>query len=282
MNAETTLPLDSPSPVSTNQKMRNAKKLSLVVGPELQSRCVCGRGTQTAGIIESPQSFHSRPSSPSSAKHIFRHHSDKTAENSFSLFHPMCAFCSPLTAQPRDQSSFDQPDAIYYPNGPTCILEPNLWLYSEPVNIPLTEFNVVINVAKEVNIDFDVNDDTEYLKFDWEHGSQTLVEDLPNIVETMEQRLAEHKKILVHCQCGISRSATLLIAFIMYYKNIDISLAYDFVKKKSPNISPNMNLMFQLNEWGEWLKESGRNKSSSAIRTPISPPIHQIQSISHS
>lgn len=67
-------------------------------------------------------------------------------------------------------------------------------------------------------------------------------------------------KVLVHCQCGVSRSATLVIAFVMQASALDYSLVadkglagmhacYDMVKSLSASISPNISLIFQLVEW---------------------------------
>ncbi|OXB37584.1 hypothetical protein J007_02636 [Cryptococcus neoformans] len=63
--------------------------------------------------------------------------------------------------------------------------------------------------------------------------------------------------ILIHCQCGVSRSATLAVAYIMalaaagampqYLGHIRVMQdAYDFVKGKSCWIGPNHSLVFQL------------------------------------
>lgn len=69
----------------------------------------------------------------------------------------------------------------------------------------------------------------------------------------MALRAAEGKRILVHCQCGVSRSASLVVAFVMKERSWDLNQAYAFVKRKAPAISPNMGLIFQLMEWGRIL-----------------------------
>ncbi|KAJ9473878.1 Protein-tyrosine-phosphatase [Pseudozyma hubeiensis] len=74
-------------------------------------------------------------------------------------------------------------------------------------------------------------------------------------------------KILVHCQCGVSRSATLVIAFVMqaaamrYGFEAARSLlgmhdCYNMVKEKSSSISPNISLIYQLVEWERYLSSS--------------------------
>lgn len=52
--------------------------------------------------------------------------------------------------------------------------------------------------------------------------------------------------VLVHCLAGISRSVTVTVAYLMQKRNLSLNDAYDFVKRKKSNISPNFNFMGQL------------------------------------
>jgi hypothetical protein len=54
-------------------------------------------------------------------------------------------------------------------------------------------------------------------------------------------------KILVHCQLGSSRSATLVIAYLMWLENLDVMVAFHEVKRKRSIVSPNLGFMVQLN-----------------------------------
>ena len=63
-------------------------------------------------------------------------------------------------------------------------------------------------------------------------------------------------KVFVHCQAGISRSATVCIAYIMQSKKMSLKEAYKFVKSKRPIISPNLNFMGQLTEYQKTLEGS--------------------------
>lgn len=92
----------------------------------------------------------------------------------------------------------------------------------------------------------------EYIYVSWDHNSK-LTADLEFLTTLMADRTAEGKRILVHCQCGVSRSASLIVAYVMSQNRWGLHHAYSWVKDKSPAISPNMTLIYQLMEWGKML-----------------------------
>ncbi|KAL8726365.1 MAG: hypothetical protein Q9166_006772 [cf. Caloplaca sp. 2 TL-2023] len=233
-----------------------------------------------------------------------------------------------------------------YPQGPVCIYDPGVYLYLEPSDTEASQFDVVLNVAREVKNPFTaaanralvsdvtapsqpashlgdanadsaehssnteasgsgrpfnttfssianeeaksvsstpkpINAEPEYIHIPWDHNTN-LVDDLLRLCELIDQRVQDGKRVLVHCQCGVSRSASLVVAYGLY-KNPELSVqeAYDAVKSRSRWIGPNMNLIYQLNEfrsklpknigpsftnWQGWKHGSaGRLNASSAL-----------------
>ena len=246
---------------------------------------------------------------------------------------------SPVTRQTLDhvqeETDYDVPlsqevKSPAYPQGPVCIYDPHVYLYLEPSHVEAREFDVVLNVAREVRnpftsaaddgvrqqtehkgvhtaLDsedclagrdstsepqtaasdqsfssaFEVQTDEplmtlpstpkasrpnpEYIHVPWDHNTN-VVEDLLRLCELIDDRVRQKKRVLVHCQCGVSRSASLVVAYGLY-KNPQLTVqeAYDAVKFRSRWIGPNMNLIYQLSEFKSKLtKTHGTGVGASA------------------
>ncbi|KAF9569747.1 hypothetical protein CPC08DRAFT_701630 [Agrocybe pediades] len=107
-----------------------------------------------------------------------------------------------------------------------------------------------------------------YLKLQWSHGQQNLVgEGFKEGMAFADAALNRGEGCLIHCQCGISRSATMVIALVMraaaekhpsvppeVWALPGMQGAYTFVKEKSPHVGPNMSLIYQLLEYEKKLR----------------------------
>ena len=59
--------------------------------------------------------------------------------------------------------------------------------------------------------------------------------------------------VLVHCHAGVSRSSTILIAYIMKSKKMKLNDVIDLLKTKREKVSPNAGFMGQLRDYEEEL-----------------------------
>ena len=62
-------------------------------------------------------------------------------------------------------------------------------------------------------------------------------------------------KILVHCMAGASRSATIVIGYLMWSQKMSFDDALNFVQSKRRIVSPNYGFIEQLKQLGEELKD---------------------------
>ncbi|KJE95743.1 protein-tyrosine-phosphatase [Capsaspora owczarzaki ATCC 30864] len=78
-------------------------------------------------------------------------------------------------------------------------------------------------------------------------------ENISKVFETafafIDEAIQAKQRVLVHCLAGISRSATITIAYMMRTYRMRLHDAYAFVKQRRPMISPNINFMGQLVEY---------------------------------
>ncbi|KAI0323998.1 hypothetical protein GY45DRAFT_1263691 [Cubamyces sp. BRFM 1775] len=82
-------------------------------------------------------------------------------------------------------------------------------------------------------------------------GIDTLEPQLEPICEWIDRAREEGGKVLVHCRVGVSRSATVTIAYVMKHLSLPLVDAYLIVRSRrlSVLIQPNMRLLYNLLGW---------------------------------
>ncbi|KAH9933812.1 uncharacterized protein B0H18DRAFT_982187 [Fomitopsis serialis] len=65
-------------------------------------------------------------------------------------------------------------------------------------------------------------------------------------IQFIEAELEKGRAVLVHCQAGLSRSVTIVAAYLMYVQHIDYEAALDLIRNVRPNIQPNDGFLRQL------------------------------------
>ncbi|XP_005188520.2 dual specificity protein phosphatase 19 [Musca domestica] len=64
--------------------------------------------------------------------------------------------------------------------------------------------------------------------------------------EFIQNAMAKDGCVLVHCNAGVSRSASVVIAYLMKYQHMDFDMAYRYVKSRRECIQPNAGFLKQL------------------------------------
>jgi len=77
------------------------------------------------------------------------------------------------------------------------------------------------------------------------------------VCEFIEKARQENKNCLVHCAAGISRSSTLVIAYLMKHQKMNLKEAYGHTREQRSIIEPNSGFAKQLMELE--LKLFGKN-----------------------
>ncbi|KAI0635551.1 hypothetical protein C8Q77DRAFT_1098152 [Trametes polyzona] len=82
-------------------------------------------------------------------------------------------------------------------------------------------------------------------------GIDTLEPQLQPICDWIDKAREEGGKVLVHCRVGVSRSATVTIAYVMKHLSLPLVDAYLIVRSRrlSVLIQPNMRLLYNLLGW---------------------------------
>lgn len=69
------------------------------------------------------------------------------------------------------------------------------------------------------------------------------------VADKIHTTLFEGGKVMVYCRAGMSRSASLCIAYFMRHHNMTMDEAFQFVKEKRPIIHPNPGFVRQLKQF---------------------------------
>lgn len=68
-------------------------------------------------------------------------------------------------------------------------------------------------------------------------------------IQFIEECQKENGKVLIHCMCGISRSVTIIGAYLIKKHKLSLNDAIIFLKDKKQNINPNDGFMNQLKKY---------------------------------
>ncbi|KAM6926362.1 dual specificity protein phosphatase 8 isoform 1-T1 [Lycodopsis pacificus] len=173
----------------------------------------------------------------------------------FSSCFPGLCEGKPATALPM---SLSQPCLPVANVGPTRIL-PHLYLGSQKdvLNKDLMAQNGITYVLNASNTcpKPDFISESHFMRIPVnDNYCEKLLPWLEKTNEFIDKAKVSNCRVIVHCLAGISRSATIAIAYIMKTMGLSSDDAYRFVKDRRPSISPNFNFLGQLLEFEKGLR----------------------------
>jgi len=124
-------------------------------------------------------------------------------------------------------------------------IRPNLWLGNhKDAHDKTNDWNRIVNVTNDVECVFP---DVIYhqIKID-DRGSQPLLSNMSDTITFIKEGLSNGDKVLVHCFGGVSRSAAIIIGYLMKVEKKKMMEVYNEVKDLRDIVSCNLDFMGQL------------------------------------
>eukprot|EP01086_Lenisia_limosa_P001003 TRINITY_DN1180_c0_g1_i1.p1 TRINITY_DN1180_c0_g1~~TRINITY_DN1180_c0_g1_i1.p1 ORF type:complete len:213 (-),score=5.80 TRINITY_DN1180_c0_g1_i1:83-721(-) len=142
---------------------------------------------------------------------------------------------------------------MYRPAPPTLILsDPCVWLGpclpEDSTFFEDTVIDVVLQCSPQKcgNLDGEQEVFEEILS---DSMTEPLNQKLPKLVELIDLWRSQNKSVYVHCQLGVSRSASVVIGYVAMQLELSYNDSMAFVKRLKPDISPNPAFQYHLSNF---------------------------------
>lgn len=140
---------------------------------------------------------------------------------------------------------------------PNLIVRPFLYLGSaygmrNPSLLEYLGITHVLNMAMELPMSYEIiNNPRIKLKHIFADDSEryNIRYDFDQAFDFIDEARAQGGKVLVHCMMGISRSATIVIAYLMSRYNMSLNDAYKLTKSRRSETNPNRYFMSLLSQY---------------------------------
>lgn len=119
---------------------------------------------------------------------------------------------------------------------------------SDEVSLRELGISHIINAAVELPNELEPH--FTYLRLDLDDDQKVnIIDAIDDCYNFIERCRNDGGKVLVHCQAGISRSATIVIAHLMKKEDMSLRDAFFDVKSRRSQIGPNIGFFRQLTEF---------------------------------
>ena len=129
----------------------------------------------------------------------------------------------------------------------------------------------IINVTSQLPLHFE-DDGITYKRLPAsDSGSQNLKQYFKEAIDFIDDVRECNGRVLVHCQAGVSRSPTIVIAYLMARSHKTLAEAFAYVKDRRNIVAPNLNFMGQLLEFEQ------NSVQLPGLCPPPSQPVHLLR-----
>ncbi len=120
----------------------------------------------------------------------------------------------------------------------------------------LEDYNIthVINVSEEISNYFP--DDMDYLRISVSDTNDASLESYFGRALRFIQEAGDDSNIFIHCFMGSSRSATIVVLYLMKYHKMSFNQAYKFLKNKRPVVNMNVSFAEELQDIEKNMREA--------------------------
>ena len=113
----------------------------------------------------------------------------------------------------------------------------------------LDKYNIKFVVSLFPTLNIEIPDNVlrhEYSINDQPQYKPRMKSILDETTDDIRSELQKGTNVFVHCFAGVSRSSSIVIAYIMYKYKLTLEEAFQYVKSKRPIVQPNPGFMQQL------------------------------------
>jgi protein-tyrosine phosphatase len=115
--------------------------------------------------------------------------------------------------------------------------------------------NAIINIApKLAENKFEQKYPFVYMTIYEDDNPKVDIKSYFSLTNKFIDKYRKDRGVLVHCAAGISRSTTVIIAYVMYKLKLGFNEAYTFVQERHPITDPNFGFICQLHQYEKEIK----------------------------
>lgn len=120
----------------------------------------------------------------------------------------------------------------------------------------------IISAVYDIDPIFPDDPDLIYLKIPvLDNPTEEIAAHFDKAIDFIDESVDYGHGVLIHCVYGVSRSSTLMCAYLMRKHMLPMKQAVDYVKQRRPQVNPNSGFLLQLQSFGSpFVRTPARNK----------------------